>query len=378
MTRAVYQTDGSARFSRGSATCFETPWGEHVEGSGGCAAGGHEGGRARELIVAFDERQQSGRALLRRADAFSFHERGEGLVTLFDQSFVEGTDFGERGGFGAEGDPGRYRGVIGAGTEFEVRAHERVEVAAELLETCTQRLSQSLAEGEQDRQLVLEVVVHEAAREACFLRDRSDRRPLVAVFGNDGERGLDELGASFRAVGGSAHEIAIARGAGWGTRVLAPALSSREGLAVRRTPLIGFLFATSAVLGTACNSRPVPTEAWSASDHAHAATPSQDDTRARPQRQTRSPAEQRAAAAAALYRVSCAGCHGAAGRGDGAQAMGADLADFTSAEWQSSVSDEEIAEVITLGRPPMPAFGERLPADGIAALVAHVRSLAAR
>jgi len=95
----------------------------------------------------------------------------------------------------------------------------------------------------------------------------------------------------------------------------------------------------------------------------------------RPQPETREPQGQdRAAAAATLWRISCAGCHGAEGRGDGEAYEGA-LADFTDAEWQASVTDEAIARAITLGQPPMPAFGEILAPQGIAALVEHVRRL---
>ncbi len=121
----------------------------------------------------------------------------------------------------------------------------------------------------------------------------------------------------------------------------------------------------------------VPTESWSASDHAH---PPQQATQtgpaqARPARNV-SPAENRARAAASLYRVSCARCHGTTGAGDGPEAP-AGLPDLRTAAWQDSHDDTAIEEVIRLGRPPMPAFGDQIQPEGIVALREHVRRLRA-
>jgi mono/diheme cytochrome c family protein len=81
-------------------------------------------------------------------------------------------------------------------------------------------------------------------------------------------------------------------------------------------------------------------------------------------------------AAAALYRVSCASCHGPTGRGDGpARPPGAQLPDFASAEWQAGVTDERMAESIRLGQGLMPPFGDRIRPQGIEALVRHIRVL---
>jgi mono/diheme cytochrome c family protein len=81
-------------------------------------------------------------------------------------------------------------------------------------------------------------------------------------------------------------------------------------------------------------------------------------------------------AAAALYRVSCASCHGPTGRGDGpARPPGAQMPDFASAEWQAGVTDERMAESIRLGQGLMPPFGDRIRPQGIEALVVHIRGL---
>ncbi len=53
------------------------------------------------------------------------------------------------------------------------------------------------------------------------------------------------------------------------------------------------------------------------------------------------------------------------------------MPDFRSAEWQEAATDEGIAAVIERGRGMMPAFGDRVPEQGIRALVTHVRTLRA-
>lgn len=89
-----------------------------------------------------------------------------------------------------------------------------------------------------------------------------------------------------------------------------------------------------------------------------------------------SPEVARLRAGAALFSSRCASCHGPTGHGDGPGAPPmARPADLTTAAWQGTRSDEEIAAVIRTGRGVMPGFGSELEAAGIAALVAHVRSL---
>lgn len=140
--------------------------------------------------------------------------------------------------------------------------------------------------------------------------------------------------------------------------------------------------ALTLVLSAACSDTPTPTEVWTPADHAQPPRQAVDPSRvprerAREQPRQRQPeGQERVAAAETLWRISCAGCHGVEGRGDGT-AYDGELADLTDPEWQASVTDEAIARVITLGEPPMPAFGEILAPAGIAALVEHVRRLGA-
>ncbi len=83
-------------------------------------------------------------------------------------------------------------------------------------------------------------------------------------------------------------------------------------------------------------------------------------------------------AARALWAVTCAGCHGREGRGDGEERPpGAQLPDFTQVAWQQSRTDTQLAQVIRDGKNMMPPFGKRVRPEGIEVLVRYVRTFAA-
>jgi mono/diheme cytochrome c family protein len=83
-----------------------------------------------------------------------------------------------------------------------------------------------------------------------------------------------------------------------------------------------------------------------------------------------------ARAAAALWSMRCAQCHGEHGHGDGSgKPPGVALPDFASAAFQDKRSDSELYQVIDKGRNMMPAFGQEITRAGIEALIGHVRSL---
>ena len=85
--------------------------------------------------------------------------------------------------------------------------------------------------------------------------------------------------------------------------------------------------------------------------------------------------ESKPADARTLYGAACARCHGQLGRGGPPiRATGNPPRDFTDAAWQQSVSDDDIAYVITLGRDDMPPFANVLSKREIASLVGHVRA----
>jgi len=77
---------------------------------------------------------------------------------------------------------------------------------------------------------------------------------------------------------------------------------------------------------------------------------------------------------AALYGSNCAICHGRNGSGTPAwRAKG--QPDLSSAEWQKSRSDDQIAERIRLGKGKMPSFGKKLSEEEVMALVKQIRTL---
>ncbi|MCG8553941.1 MAG: cytochrome c [Proteobacteria bacterium] len=128
------------------------------------------------------------------------------------------------------------------------------------------------------------------------------------------------------------------------------------------------------VLLGACGEPATPLREWTPEDHGQ---PSVPDPRRVASPSSDEPAQGgEARAVVALWNVSCAGCHGRQGDGRGeARPKGAELADFRTSGWQRARSDEQLAQVIRSGRGLMPAFGDRLNARGIAALVSHIRSL---
>lgn len=80
---------------------------------------------------------------------------------------------------------------------------------------------------------------------------------------------------------------------------------------------------------------------------------------------------------AETYGRQCAACHGERGRGDGrmARRFKPPPADFQDPEGVAKLTDEELVEVITDGRASMPAFGDVLSEDVVAAVAAYVRDL---
>lgn len=82
------------------------------------------------------------------------------------------------------------------------------------------------------------------------------------------------------------------------------------------------------------------------------------------------------AAGAAVYKSKCVTCHGADG---GGTAVGKSLkvADLRSAEVQSR-PDAELTQIISDGKDNMPGFKGTITDDEITAVLAHVRTFAAK
>lgn len=136
--------------------------------------------------------------------------------------------------------------------------------------------------------------------------------------------------------------------------------------------LITFLIAA---LGCACGDAK-PKREWRPEDHGQPARPDSDrEPAAADDRPAEDPTVR---AARALWNTSCAGCHARDGRGGGPSLPpGAKVPDLTAPELQASRTDEQLAAVIRDGRNMMPGFSAQLNAEGVRALVAHVRRLAA-
>jgi cytochrome c oxidase cbb3-type subunit 3 len=73
------------------------------------------------------------------------------------------------------------------------------------------------------------------------------------------------------------------------------------------------------------------------------------------------------------WRQQCTACHGPAGRGDGQMGPMLQVRDLTAADWQSKVTDQEIATAIKTGKNKMPKFD--LPDPVVQGLVARIRTL---
>jgi cytochrome c6 len=75
----------------------------------------------------------------------------------------------------------------------------------------------------------------------------------------------------------------------------------------------------------------------------------------------------------ALYKAKCAGCHGADGKGETPFGKVQKVRDLGSAEVQAQ-SDAELTEITAKGKHKMPGYEKSLGEDGVAAVVAHIRS----
>ena len=80
-----------------------------------------------------------------------------------------------------------------------------------------------------------------------------------------------------------------------------------------------------------------------------------------------------AADGAAIYKAKCASCHGADGKGQSPMGKKMNLRDLGSPEVQKQTY-KELYDWTADGRGKMPAYKDKLSADEIKALVAHMRT----
>jgi len=79
-------------------------------------------------------------------------------------------------------------------------------------------------------------------------------------------------------------------------------------------------------------------------------------------------------AGAALFKKSCAMCHGADGSGNVPMGKTLGVRDLRSADVQKQ-TDAQLTELIGKGKAKMPAYGEKLKPAEIKDLVAYIRGL---
>lgn len=76
-----------------------------------------------------------------------------------------------------------------------------------------------------------------------------------------------------------------------------------------------------------------------------------------------------------VYATYCAVCHGDDGKAQTEKGKEKGARDLTNRKWQDSVDDSRLLKSIAKGRDKMPAFGKKLSAEEIQALVEEVRAI---
>jgi hypothetical protein len=137
---------------------------------------------------------------------------------------------------------------------------------------------------------------------------------------------------------------------------------------VRRLTAPGLILLAAAA---GCQTAPSDLREWRATDHDHVA----QSASAEPPRGRSSGKDMGIhgvdEVALAAWKQNCVRCHGVIGRGDGPQGAMFKANDLTRPEWQASVTDEQIAAVITSGKGQMPRFD--LPSATVAGLTRLIR-----
>jgi mono/diheme cytochrome c family protein len=78
---------------------------------------------------------------------------------------------------------------------------------------------------------------------------------------------------------------------------------------------------------------------------------------------------------ARIFARTCAGCHGADGRGTLRPGLSRPPRDLTKPDFQAQISNEQLRHSIRIGKGQMPAFGGLMGDEEIADVIAFVRTL---
>jgi mono/diheme cytochrome c family protein len=127
----------------------------------------------------------------------------------------------------------------------------------------------------------------------------------------------------------------------------------------------------------ACDRPPAPTREWTPRDHDRADENSRVSSGAQAAAPPRgsaapTPEEENRALTEMTWQNQCASCHGAVGRGDGPNGPMMKATNLTAEDWQSKVTNAEIAAVIKNGKAQMPKFD--LPDRVVVGLVERIRA----
>lgn len=136
---------------------------------------------------------------------------------------------------------------------------------------------------------------------------------------------------------------------------------------------LSFALTVAALLGAACGIHETThsTSSQTANQNAPAAAATNANAASNNASAANAPA---AGDGAALYQsLGCAVCHGADGKGNPQMK---DIPNFADAAWQKKTGDAAMSNVIKNGKPPMPAYKNRLTDEQIKALVAYIRAFA--
>jgi mono/diheme cytochrome c family protein len=123
----------------------------------------------------------------------------------------------------------------------------------------------------------------------------------------------------------------------------------------------------------ACNERPSDVREWRAADHDHTENPGRDQVQVDPKDAGAPAVPGLEEVTIVAWQQNCTQCHGQLGRGDGPRGPMLKATNLSDPTWQSSVTDEQIAATIKLGKGAMPAF--KLPDVTIANLTRLVRMM---
>jgi mono/diheme cytochrome c family protein len=143
--------------------------------------------------------------------------------------------------------------------------------------------------------------------------------------------------------------------------------------------LVAVSFAAVALALAGCDSPPSGSKLkeWSAADHDRteesARAASQGGQPGQPGPQGAPGGQGPDMVVEASWQQQCAACHGPIGHGDGPTGPMVHATDLTQADWQKTVTDDQLVASIMNGKGKMPPFAN-LPPKVIAGLVARIRA----